>query len=97
MAMKKSKDIVYAEKYTDRSGEEKTRYTNCGSLLERDDGSLTIKLETIPVGFSGWLNCYEPKPRDGNASTSGSRGGAPQRSQRADAPVDDFADDDPPF
>jgi hypothetical protein len=94
MAMKKIKDVVYAEKYTDRSGEEKTRYTNCGALLERDDGSLTIKLEAIPVGFTGWLNCYDPKPREGEQPQRQGR----ERPQRAAQPAaDDFADDDIPF
>lgn len=74
MAMKKIKDVVYAEKYTDRGGEEKTKYTNVGSLLERDDGSLTIKLEAIPVNFTGWLNTYEPKPKEGKRQDSGDNG-----------------------
>lgn len=65
MTMKKIKDAVYGEKYTDRDGNEKTRYTNVGSLLERDDGSMTLKLESIPVGFNGWINFYDPKPREG--------------------------------
>jgi hypothetical protein len=90
MAMKKIKDVVYAEKYTDRGGEEKTRYTNCGALLERDDGSLTVKLEAIPVGFSGWLNCYDPKPREGGQDK-------PQRAQRQATTADDFSDDTIPF
>jgi hypothetical protein len=94
MAMKKIKDVVYAEKYTDRSGEEKTRYTNCGSLLERDDGSLTIKLETIPVGFTGWLNCYDPKPKDGEQPQRQGRS-QQQRPQRQS--TEDFTDDTIPF
>jgi hypothetical protein len=66
MAMKKTHDAVYAgEKYTAHDGSEKTRYVNVGALFRRDDGSLTCKLESIPVGFSGWLNFYEPKPKDG--------------------------------
>jgi hypothetical protein len=65
MAMKKSHDAVYAgEKYTDRNGEEKTRYVNIGALFTRDDGSMTAKIESIPVGFNGWVNFYVPKPRD---------------------------------
>jgi len=96
MAMKKIRDVVYAEKYTAGSGEEKTRYTNCGALLERDDGSLTIKLEAIPVGFTGWLNCYEPKPKDGEQPRQGRQ--QTQRPARSSAPAaDDFADDDIPF
>ena len=72
MALKKTHDAVYAgEKYTDREGNEKTRYVNVGALFARDDGSLTMKLESLPIGFNGWINFYEPKPRDGE-----------QRSQR---------------
>lgn len=82
MAMKKTKDIVYAEKYTS-GGEEKTRYTNCGALLERDDGSLTIKLEAIPVGFTGWLNCYDPKPREGEQPA---RSRSPRQDDSGDPP-----------
>ena len=63
--MKRTHDAVYVEKYTDRNGQEKKRYTNIGSLLARDDGSMVLKLEAIPVNFSGWIALYEPKPRDG--------------------------------
>lgn len=87
MALKKTHDAVYAgEKYTDREGNEKTRYVNVGALFARDDGSLTMKLESLPIGFNGWINFYEPKPRDGE-----------QRSQRqvTQKPVDDFGDDTP--
>jgi hypothetical protein len=66
MAMKKTHDAVYAgEKYTDRDGNEKTRYVNVGALFQRDDGSLSMKLESLPIGFNGWVNFYEPKPKDG--------------------------------
>lgn len=75
MGMKRTHDAVYVEKYTDRSGQEKKRYTNIGSLLTRDDGSMAVKLETIPVNFSGWIALYEPKPRDGEQAK-------PRESQR---------------
>lgn len=66
MAMKVTHDAVYAgEKYTDRDGNEKTRYVNIGKLFTRDDGSLTAKLDAVPVGFTGWINFYEPKEKDG--------------------------------
>lgn len=108
MALKKTHDAVYAgEKYTDRDGNEKTRYINVGALLERDDGSRTLKLESIPVGFNGWINFFEPRDREGGdrqqrgGGSGGSRGGAPQRErpQRATepAPMDNFSDDDIPF
>lgn len=94
MAMKKTHDAVYAgEKYTDRDGNEKTRYVNVGSLFARDDGSMTLKLEALPIGFNGWINFYEPKPKDGEQRQERSR---PQRAAAPSA-SDDFADDPLPF
>lgn len=72
MAMKKTHDAVYAgEKYTDREGNEKTRYVNVGALFQREDGSLSMKLESLPIGFNGWVNFYEPKPKDGSKPRAG--------------------------
>lgn len=93
MAMKKTHDAVYAgEKYTDREGNEKTRYINVGALFTRDDGSMTMKMESVPIGFSGWINFYEPKPRDGEQPQRQSR---PQRT--AQTASDGFVDDPIPF
>lgn len=63
--MNKTHDAVYVERYTDRSGNEKKRYTNIGALFTRPDGSMAIKLEAIPVNFTGWISLYVPKPKDG--------------------------------
>lgn len=94
MAMKKTHDAVYAgEKYTDRDGNEKTRYINIGALFTRDDGSMTMKMESLPIGFNGWINFYEPKPRDGEQPQKQDR----QRPQRQAAPADDFQDSEIPF
>lgn len=65
MANKKKFDAVYSgEKYTNRDGEEKTRFINCGVVFENDKGQLSMKLETLPIGFNGWLNFYPPKEQD---------------------------------
>lgn len=89
MAMKKTHDAVYAgEKYTDNNGNEKTRYTNVGVLLQRDDGSMTMKLEAIPVGFNGWINFYEPKPKEGEAPKQ-ERARPQRQAATTDAPFDD--------
>lgn len=93
MAMKKTHDAVYAgEKYTDREGNEKTRYVNIGAMFTRDDGSQCMKLESVPVGFNGWINFYEPKPREGEPAQR-------TRPQRTAAPKDagGFEDDEIPF
>ena len=93
MSMKKTFDAVYAgEKYTDREGNEKTRFVNVGALFTRDDGSMTLKLESIPVGFSGWINFYTPKPKDGEHPQR-------ERPRRSAAPTQSSPDpdDDIPF
>jgi hypothetical protein len=62
----------------EKNGETKTRYHNCGVVIERADGSYTAKIESLPVHFDGWLNLWEPKPKDGDA----------QPTKRDSAPVE---------
>jgi hypothetical protein len=62
MTMQKLFDLVYSgEKYTNSKGDEKTRFINVGAVFLRDDGSQCIKIETLPIGFTGWLNLFEPR------------------------------------
>jgi hypothetical protein len=51
------------EKYTTQSGEEKQKWIKCGVVIEGKNG-LSLKLESLPVNFDGWLSFFEPKPRD---------------------------------
>jgi len=96
--MKKTHDAVYAgEKYTNRDGNEKTRYVNVGALFARDDGSMTMKLEAVPVGFNGWINFYEPKPKDGEQRQERTAARPARTAAPASDPANDFADDDIPF
>ena len=83
---KKTHDAVYVERYSDRDGNEKKRYTNIGALFTREDGSMSVKLESIPVAFSGWISLYVPKQKEER----------PQRNAQAQAPVDEL-DDTVPF
>ena len=60
--MKKFKKVVATVgKYTDANGQEKNRYVTVGSAFIRDDKSVSIKVDAMPVGpeFSGWLNLYD--------------------------------------
>lgn len=92
MANKKKFDAVYSgEKYTDRDGNEKTRYQNIGVVFENDKGQLSMKLESIPVGFSGWINFYEPKEQDNKQQA----GRAQQAANQARGNSDPFGDDTP--
>jgi len=46
--------------YKTPQGEIKKRYAKVGALFSRDDGSMAIKMDTVPVGdeWNGWLNLY---------------------------------------
>lgn len=65
-------DIVAAvDIYQNKNGEQKKRYTNCGTLMIKPDGRIAIKLDSIPVSpkWDGWLNCYE---KNGNRKNNNS-------------------------
>ena len=60
--MKQWKKVVATVgKYTDANGNEKNRYVTVGRAFLRDDKSVSIKVDSMPVGpeFSGWLNLYD--------------------------------------
>lgn len=65
MAIKRYDVVAVTGKYTDRNGQEKSRYMNCGAVFENDRGQLSIKLEGLPVGteWNGWLSLFEPRDR----------------------------------
>ena len=60
--MEKIKDAIAVVGEYNKGGEIKKRYQNVGSLFQRDDGSFSMKLESLPLSadWNGWLNFYEP-------------------------------------
>lgn len=60
------KNIVAKQKYVNKSGEEKIRWINCGSLFIKDDGKMSIKFNAYinPCAFKDekgdvWLNVFD--------------------------------------
>ena len=64
MATRKKYDAVATiGEYTDKqTGEKKKRYATVGTVFENDEGKLSLKLDTIPIGpgWSGFIQFYEP-------------------------------------
>lgn len=56
--------------YKDRNGEEKTKWHQMGVCFENDKGQLSMKIDSIPVGFDGWVSLFEPKPRENVQNTT---------------------------
>lgn len=65
MAQKKYDVVAVTGQYTDKNGQEKNRYMNCGVVLSTDKG-FRLKLEALPVESNGWFMLMEPRQQDGN-------------------------------
>lgn len=93
--------VATTGEYTDRqTGAIKKQYTNVGKAFTDDQGRISLKLTTIPVGpeWSGWLSLYPAKDREQRQAPAASQPAEKQRHEqrKADAyqPQDDI---DPPF
>lgn len=103
MPAKKIRDLaVKTGSYTDRDGNTKGRYKNVGSLMESDDGSKFILLDTTfnPAGVPNpdnrdnvLISIFELKDDQRQQSAPAQRQ-APQQQQPSGA---NAADDDIPF
>jgi hypothetical protein len=78
MGMKFLKDAVYSEKYVNKEGEEKTKYTNIGALFEREDGSLCAKI------LGSWVSFYDKKPREENSEDKNANSSFAKSAQQMD-------------
>lgn len=92
MSKKKYEVVAVTGKYTDREGNEKSRYVNIGVILETKNGHM-LKLESVPVGWDGWAYLNEPRERDERQA----RSERPARSQRQSAPDGGMDDDEISF
>lgn len=63
--MAKVYDLVAVTGKYMKDGVEKSKYMNCGVVIEKD-GKLSAKIEGLPVGgeWNGWLSLFEPRQND---------------------------------
>lgn len=81
-------DVVAARKY-EKVGEQKTHWINVGEATQWDDGNISIRLSSVPVGgwWDGTLKLFERKPKED----------AKPAQQPSRPPLDDDFGDDIPF
>lgn len=49
------------EKYTAKDGSEKTKWIRIGTVIQTKAGRMSLKIESIPVGWDGWASLTEPR------------------------------------
>lgn len=59
--------IATTGSYTNKNGEEKKRWQKIGVVMQGNKG-LTLKMESIPVGWDGWATLAEPRRKDDDDS-----------------------------
>lgn len=84
-------------RYRDRNtGEEKKHYQKVGTVFESEDGRLSLKLDTLPVGphWSGYISFFEPRSREERAQARMASKFPPPPPV---VPAEEAEDDDIPF
>lgn len=90
MSMKAIKKLVAITGTYQKDGVEKKQYMTCGKLFQRDDGSLCMKLDALPLGdFNGWISAYD---LDESRQQNNQQGMAQTK-----AVMEPIAEDDIPF
>ena len=61
-------DLVYVERI---EGKEKPSYHNVGIIMMKDDGKVSVKMNTLPVShaWDGWLTGFERKQKEQNSDS----------------------------
>ena len=49
--------------YKTQDGSEKTKWLKMGVCMETQSGGLAIKIDSMPVGWDGWMTLAEPKEK----------------------------------
>ena len=64
MAMAIKYDVIAKNgTYKTPDGVEKTKWLKMGVCMETQTGGLAIKIDSMPVGWDGWITLAEPKEK----------------------------------
>lgn len=55
------RDLVFVQNV---EGRDKPIYKNCGIVMFKDDGKVSVKIDMLPThGFQGWLQVFEKREK----------------------------------
>lgn len=73
MATVKRQNVCYGQEYTDSQGQTKTAWKRVGTAFHSDQGTISIKLDSIPCGaWNGWINLFDEREQTNNQGNSSS-------------------------
>ena len=74
-----TKDICAGRKYTDKEGNEKTRWCVCGTYFEHSDGKASMKLDLIPTwkDWDGSFMIFDRKQKEQQQQAPTQNSGVP--------------------
>lgn len=73
------------ESYKDRqTGQERQGYMTVGHVLQKPDGTVMLKIDSLPVNFDGWLFHGELPERKIHDQLQGKDAAAEQSQQKID-------------
>lgn len=75
--------IAVVGEYTDAQGNPKKRFAKVGTLWDKGQQGISLKIDNIPVSWDGWLSAKPPLE--------------PRTPQRQAAPMPDDLDSEIPF
>lgn len=57
-------EVLAATGTYQKDGQEKTRWTKIGIVIEKDASKMSLKLESIPTAWDGWAILSPPKTKE---------------------------------
>ncbi len=84
--------MVYDLLYKKGEHEGRAIWLRCGVLIEKDNGKMSVKLDTVPVSgqWDGWLVVSERRERNGGRTGNGAMTGTASRDEAPPAGYDDL-------
>lgn len=66
-------EVVATNGEYEKDGQTKKRYVNMGRVIEMKNGSLALKIDSLPVNWDGWAYLNTPREKDASGGNYGSQ------------------------
>jgi len=82
MATVKRQNVCFGQEYADAHGQQKIAWKKIGTAFHSDQGTISIKLDSVPCGvWNGWINLFDEREQANNQGYSQSTQQPPPQNQ----------------